>query len=78
MTDRPEDLTLAFLRRLDAKVDRLADDIRDMKARQIATDLAVAGIRQDAAKDAEARAHIQAGLDARLERIERRLELRDA
>ena len=73
----PDDIanhTLAFLRRLDGRLDRLADDMQDVKARLgsleqkmaiVVTDLATLSVRMDR-------------MDARLERIEKRLDLVEA
>lgn len=33
MTDGPENLVLTYLRRIDEKVDRLAEDMREVKSR---------------------------------------------
>jgi hypothetical protein len=64
MADEPDDLVLATLRRMDAKFDRIADDVRDLKIRQTATEEAVVGIHRRLDR-----------LDLRVERIEKRLDL---
>ena len=38
MTDGPDNLILQYLRRIDAKVDRLADDVHDIKVRLTAVE----------------------------------------
>jgi len=43
MTDEPENLVLTMLRRLDTKVDRLGEDVREMKGRMRGLDV----LRQD-------------------------------
>ena len=41
MSDAPENPTLVFLRRMDAKIDRLADDMRGVKQRITALGIVV-------------------------------------
>jgi chromosome condensin MukBEF ATPase and DNA-binding subunit MukB len=67
MSDEPANLVLLTLRGIEIKLDRLGDDVADMKIRLTNTEEGVAGVnrRLDRA-------------DARLDRIERRLELREA
>lgn len=42
-----ENLTLIYLRRIDAKVDSLAADLRDVRERMTAVEIGLAGIRLD-------------------------------
>lgn len=67
MVDQPENIVLVYLRRIDGKVDRLADDMRELRARVGAVEQGVAqlGGRVDRLTD-------------RIERVERRLELSPA
>jgi predicted nucleic acid-binding Zn-ribbon protein len=78
MPDELENHTLALLRemradmtarfnRLDEKLDRIADDVRDLKVRQTATEEAIAGVNRRLDR-----------LEMRAERIEKRLDLVDA
>ena len=67
MTEEPENIVLVMLRRIDAKIDRVADDVRDLKVRQTATEEALAGVNRRLDR-----------LDMRVERIEKRLDLVDA
>ena len=64
MANEPENLTLQILRRIDEKVDRMADDVRDIKVRLTGVEESLAGVnrRIDRVED-------------RLSRIEKRLEL---
>lgn len=62
--DGPESLTLRLLRRIDEKVDRLAEDVREAKQRLGALEEGQASISRRLDR-----------LDARLERVERRLDL---
>lgn len=81
MTDEPENMILVYLRRLDAKFDRLLDEFGELKRRQNDTHSAVLALRRDQVADAETVAHVEARMDRfgeRLERIERRLEINDA
>ena len=45
MTD-PDNLTLRMLRTLDAKMDRLHDDMQDIKVRMTAVEEALAGVHR--------------------------------
>ena len=62
-----ESIVLVMLRRIDAKIDRMADGVRDLKVRQTATGEALAGVNRRLDR-----------LDMRVERIEKRLDLVDA
>jgi predicted nucleic acid-binding Zn-ribbon protein len=64
MTDEPDNLVLQYLRRIDAKVDRLGDEVRDIKVRLTAVEEAVVGVHRRIDR-----------LEMRVERIERRLDL---
>jgi hypothetical protein len=66
MADEPENLTLRYLRSIDQKVDRLVEDVRDLKVRMTGVEEGLVGVnrRLDRVED-------------RLDRIETRLELVD-
>jgi len=66
MSDVPENLVLRYLRGLDTKVDRLVDDMRELKGRVGVLDERYASVspRLDS-------------IELRMERIERRLHLID-
>ncbi|MFZ1110507.1 MAG: hypothetical protein WAN43_19450 [Rhodomicrobium sp.] len=75
MADEPENRTLILLRemraemkerfdRLDAKLDRLTDDMRDIKVRMTNAEEAIAGVNRRLDR-----------LDAGMERVEKRLDL---
>jgi len=78
MVDAPDNLTFEYLRRLDAKLDRVIEDIGDLKIRMTAVEerlartdvafanleLSIAGINRRIDR-----------IEARLDRIERRLDL---
>ncbi len=75
MADEPENHTLILLRemraemkerfdRLDAKLDRVTDDMRDIKVRMTNSEEALAGVNRRLDR-----------LDARVERVEKRLDL---
>jgi predicted nucleic acid-binding Zn-ribbon protein len=74
MTDNVENLTLQFMRRLDTRLDRLENDIGDIKLRMTATVEHLASIMMSMA-GVNARMD---KIDNRLSRIERRLDLTDA
>ncbi|MEC8675237.1 MAG: hypothetical protein VXY54_05360 [Pseudomonadota bacterium] len=67
MTTEPENLILEMLRRLDGKVDRLAEDVADLKTRMTAVEEGLAGVNRRLDR-----------LEARVERIERRRDLAGA
>ncbi len=60
----PDNLVLDYLRRIDAKVDRVIDDMRDIKFRVTNLEEGQAGIQRRFDR-----------VEARLDRIERRLDL---
>ena len=64
MAGEPENLTLQYLRRIDTKVDRLADDMQDIKIRLTSVEEGLVGIHRRIDR-----------LEIRVERIERRLDL---
>lgn len=67
MTDEPENVVLIYLRRLDGKMDRLLEDMRDIKVRMTAAEEAVVGLSRRMDR-----------VEGRLDRIEKRLDLVDA
>ena len=78
MADEPESLVLVYLRRIDAKVDAMAQDIRELKERVSSLEIAVASVRRDIAVLAETDARLQYAVDRLrddVNRIQRRLEL---
>ena len=81
MSDEPENLVLVYLRRLDAKMDSMIFEIRDVKERVNSLELGLANIRRDIADLYASQAGMQLRMDrieVRLERIERRLDLQEA
>ena len=66
MTDGPDNLVLQFLRRIDAKVDRLGDDMHDVKLRLTGVEEGLVGVQRRIDR-----------LESRVDRIERRLDLVD-
>ncbi|MDR3517453.1 MAG: hypothetical protein P4M00_16740 [Azospirillaceae bacterium] len=78
MTDEPESLTSVYLRRMDAKLDRVINEIAELKLCQNDTTRAVVGLRRDQVGDAETLAHVQSQIDRLhddVDRIKRRLDL---
>jgi hypothetical protein len=49
MADDPDNLVLVFLRRLDGKIDRLGEDMRDVKARLTSVEERLASIERSVA-----------------------------
>jgi septal ring factor EnvC (AmiA/AmiB activator) len=74
MADEPENLTLKMLRRMDAKLDRLVDDLQDVKMRLGSLEQKMAIVVTDIAR-IDGRLD---GFEQRLGRIEKRLELIEA
>jgi len=80
MADDPDDLILVYLRRIDTKVDAMAQDIRELKERVSSLEIAVASVRRAIAVLAETDARLQYAVDRLRDdvgRIQRRLELTD-
>ncbi len=76
-----ENLVLEHLRAIRADIQALHDDNRELKARVNEVYSAVLSLRRDQAQDADTTHRVQVavdGLKERIERIERRLDLRDA
>jgi len=67
MAGEPENMTLVMLRGMDAKLDCVVDEMRDMKVRMTAVEMQIGTI--DSRLDR---------IDGRLDRIERRFELVEA
>jgi hypothetical protein len=79
--DQVDNSAIVLFRRLDTKMDRLADDVREVRERLTSVELGLAGVRRDIGGLAGSDARIQVRidrLDGRLERIEKRLDLIDA
>jgi archaellum component FlaC len=66
MADEPDNIVLIQLRRMDSKLDRLIDDMHDIKARMSGVEENLAGVHRRIDR-----------LELRVERIERRLDLAD-
>ncbi|MEL6059390.1 MULTISPECIES: hypothetical protein [unclassified Methylobacterium] len=67
MTSQPDNLMLVYLRRIDGKVDRLGDDVRELKGRMAAVEENSAGVHRRIDR-----------VELRIERIEHSLDLADA
>jgi septal ring factor EnvC (AmiA/AmiB activator) len=74
MTENVESMTLVFLRRLDERLDRMEGDLGDIKLRMTASEEHLASMMMSLA-GVNARMD---KIDARLARVERRLDLTDA
>jgi len=80
MSSEPENLVLTYLRRLDAKVDRLAETMTEHGRRLARIEGEVAPGRRDQAADAQVVVDIQVQVDRlreEIDRINRRLDLVD-
>lgn len=71
MAEEPDNLVLVYLRRIDEKIDRLTDDVGDLRQRVTSLDEQAARIRGDLVAMSTRIDRIR----ARLDRIERRLDL---
>jgi hypothetical protein len=71
MAEEPQNLVLEYLRRIDRKVDGLVEDFRLFNVRVVATESQVAGLH---ISDVQQNSEIDR-IKARLDRVERRLEL---
>lgn len=80
MSDEVENLVLGHLRHIRGRVDQIADDVTDLKHRMTSLEGAMSLIKREVAYGDETDARQQVTLDkllSRVERIERRLELRE-
>ena len=80
MTDNVENLVLEHLRALRSGQDRIESELRDLKERVSAVETGLNGVRRDLVALAEADARLQVTIDRlgdRVDRIEKRLELRE-
>jgi tetrahydromethanopterin S-methyltransferase subunit G len=75
MSDQPENLTLIFLRRLDAKMDRVLEDMVDVKHRLTTLEVQVGQLASTEASHYAGVAQRLDRMEQRLDRVERRLEL---
>ena len=66
MAEQPDDILLQYMRRFDEKLDRVIDEMLDVKVRLTALEEGLAGINRRLDR-----------LELRVERIERRLDLVD-
>lgn len=66
MSDEPDNLVLRMLRNIDAKLERVAEDVADIKIRVTSLEVALAGVNRRMDR-----------METRLDRIERRLGLTD-
>ena len=64
MADEPDNLMLVMLRRIDTKMDRLIDDVHDLKVRMTSVEEGLSGVQRRIDR-----------VEDRLERVERRLDL---
>ena len=78
MNENVENLVLEHLRHIRSRVDQIADDVGDLKLRMSSLESAMNLVRREVTLGDETDARQQVTLDklnARIERIERRLEL---
>ena len=66
MAEEPDNLTLVYLRRLDQKMDRVLEDVQDLKVRMTHVEEGLAGVNRRLDR-----------MDTRPDKVERRLELVD-
>jgi len=63
----PDNIVLVYLRRMDEKLDRLSDDVQDVKVRMTHVEEGLAGVNRRLDR-----------IESRVDRIERRLDLVDS
>ena len=81
MSGEPEGLVLVFLRRLDGKMDRLTDEVAELKSRMTLQEPGLVNVRSEILGLHQGLASQQVAFDrisTRLDRIERRLDLHEA
>ena len=66
MAEEPDNLVLTMLRKMDAKLDRMGEDITDLKVRMTHVEEGLAGVNRRLDR-----------LEVRVDRIEKRLDLVD-
>jgi archaellum component FlaC len=66
MAEEPDNIVLALLRRMDGKLDRVVDDLSDLKVRMTHVEEGLAGVNRRLDR-----------LESRVDRIEKRLDLVD-
>ncbi len=64
MSEEPDSLVLRYLRRIDEKLDRLVDDVADLKGRMTSVEEGLVGVHRRLDR-----------LELRVDRIEKRLDL---
>lgn len=64
MAEEPDNIVLVMLRRIDQKMDRVIDDLHDVKVRLTAVEEGLSGVQRQIDR-----------LEVRVERVEKRLEL---
>ena len=80
MTENVESVIIEHLRHIRGRVDRIAEDMSDMKHRMSSLESAMVLVKREVSAGDETDARQQLSLDRlldRIERIERRLELTD-
>jgi uncharacterized protein (UPF0335 family) len=80
MTENAESVIIEHLRHVRGRVDRIAEDMSDIKHRMSSLEPAMVLVKREVAAGDETDARQQLSLDRlsdRIERIERRLELAD-
>ena len=75
MSDEPENILLVYMRRLDAKMDALSTDVRDVKHRLTALEIQVANLSSIEASHYASLAARLDRMEDRLDRVERRLDI---
>ena len=64
MAEEPDNLVVRYLRSIDEKMDRLVDDMHDIKVRLTAVEEGLVGVQRRVDR-----------MESRLDRVERRLDL---
>ena len=75
MSDEPESILLISMRRLDAKMDALSEDVLDVKHRLTALEVQVANASSTESSHYASLATRLDHVEVRLDRVERRLDI---
>ena len=75
-TSQPEILSMALLRRLDARMDRIADDIGDVRIRLTPLEVQISHLASTEVTHYSSLTALLDSVEKRLDRIEKRLDSR--
>lgn len=74
MADEPDNLVLVYLRRIDAKIDRVVGAVRELRDRMVAVEQQTADTRREILNLAATEASHYASLSSRMDRLGDRVD----